>query len=485
MHSIDEAAGGASTPPTWNAQLIIDLTQSGLPSDTPVYIYCAGQVGDTFYYLDSSFMPQVMALADNTIAAGTFPGMDQLSTAAQQTLAASYPSAWADWSIQVEVGTTLVLCLGNINTANIPGLGTGTSAFSGRVYFSVGIPKLPFTVQSSGYTQPVFGNGTGVPGSLTLFDWIEFSYDSEGNFNGNTSQENQFGFPLMLTGYPLNGQTQPVQGMYDTPRADILDTIAAGAAPFWGSGIVVPVPAGCEAAYPSNTGYLRAISPVSISGIPPSQNTLSTELNAYFDTLITTAYQGWQSTPIVVTDVATGSYTGVVFPVQGADITTPTDYPTGSLAFYPGSFQTMADLAQALNSSNPPAVGFYLTGSSSNLITSNDIWQCANSLATGSTAQLNVGKNLAAAFNRGLVVSPDGSVVTSLNDGTCAQSASTFYPEGGTFNAWAMAFHTWNKNGLAYAFPYDDVCDQNPTIPPPGQSLVAQAVRITLGGFWN
>lgn len=93
--------------------MIIALTQSGLPFSTPVYIYCVGQVGDTFYYLDSSFTPQVMALSDNTIAAGTFPGMDQLSTAAQLTLAASYPSNWADWSIQVEVGTTLVLCLGN------------------------------------------------------------------------------------------------------------------------------------------------------------------------------------------------------------------------------------------------------------------------------------------------------------------------------------------------------------------------------------
>lgn len=56
----------------------------------------------------------------------------------------------------------------------------------------------------------------------------------------------------------------------------------------------------------------------------------------------------------MVTDVSTGSYTGVVFPVQGANITTPADYPTGSLACYQGSFQTMADLAQALNSDNPP-----------------------------------------------------------------------------------------------------------------------------------
>ena len=66
---------------------------------------------------------------------------------------------------------------------------------------------------------------------------------------------------------------------------------------------------------------------------------------------------------------------------------------------------------------------------------------------------MNVGKNLAAAFNRGIVVSPDGSVTTSLNDGTCAQSASTFYAEGGTFNAWAMAFHTWNKKVSRMHFP--------------------------------
>lgn len=473
-------AGADSTPPTWSAQLIIDLTQSGLPSDTPVYVYCVGQVGSTFYYLDNDFMPQVMSTSDNTEAAGTFPGMDQLSTPAQQTLAANYPQAWANWSIQVEVGTTLVLCLGNINTANIPGLGTGTSAFSGRVYFSIGIPILPFTVQSNGtYTQPVW---TGFPGSLTLFDWIEFSYDSEGNFNGNTSQVNQFGFPLMLTGYPMGGQAQPIQGVFDIPRADILNEIAAGPAPFWGSGVAIPIPSGCEAAYPANTGYLRALSPDTISA---SSSTLAAELNTYFDSVITTAYQAWQSTPIVVTDVATGSYTGVVFPVQGANITTPTDYPTGSLAFYQGSFATMTDLAQALNSSDPPAFGFYLIGASSNLITSNDIWLCANSLATGGAAQLNVGKNLAAAFNRGIVVAADGTVITSLNDGTCAQSAATFYPDGGTSNAWAMAFHTWNKNGLAYGFPYDDVCNQNPTIPPPGESLVAQAVRITLGGFWQ
>jgi len=94
----------------------------------------------------------------------------------------------------------------------------------------------------------------------------------------------------------------------------------------------------------------------------------------------------------------------------------------------------MTDLAQALNSNNPPAFGFYLTGASSNLITSNDIWQCANSLATGGTSQQNVGKNIAAAFNRGIVVAADGTVITSLNDGTCAQSAATFYPDGGTFN---------------------------------------------------
>ncbi|NOQ77363.1 MAG: Tat pathway signal protein [Methylococcaceae bacterium] len=481
----------ASSSGVSDAQLIIDLTQTDLPATTPVYIYVVGLVSgtsDIYYYLDNDFTPQIMATSDNTQAAQTFPGMSQLSTEAQQAIAPNYPLAWADWSIEVEVGSSLILNLGAINKTNIPTLSTGTSAFSGRIYISVGVPKLPFTVQKTGYTAPVFGGSSGISGSLTQYDWIEFSYDSLGNFNGNTTQVNQFGFPLMLTGTPVGGQPYPTQGTLNITGNAILSAIAAANAPLGGATVMTPVPVGCAAAYPTGTNYLRAISPTTASG------DINSSLNTYFDANIKTAYKAWQSTPLVTIDLSSGPYTGVVFPVPAVNLlektktstvvvkqSAPANYPPGSLAFYKGNYPTLVDLVTELQSSNTPA--FFLTGSTQNTISSNDIWQCANSLACGDTAQKNVGKMIAAAFNRGIMVDPDGIVLTSLNDGTCATLADTFYPASGTFNAWADAFHDYNRNGLAYGFPYDDVCDQNPSIPPSGDTLVASFIRIALGTF--
>ena len=103
------------------AQLIIDLTQTDLPADTPVYAYVIGEVSTTstnyYYYLDANFMPQLMSTGDNTIPQNTCP---DLPVSAQKALAPNYPSAWADWSMSVQIGSNLVLPLGNINTANIP-----------------------------------------------------------------------------------------------------------------------------------------------------------------------------------------------------------------------------------------------------------------------------------------------------------------------------------------------------------------------------
>lgn len=463
--------------PNGGAQLIIDLTQTDLPLGTPVYIYIVGLVSTTYYYIDTNGNPQIMNTSDNTNAAGTFPGMSNLTQDAQNAISIGYPLAWADYSLQVEVGGNLVMNLGNINTSTISTLGTGTAAFSGRVYISVGVPKLPFTVQSSGYTAPVYGLGSGVTGSLCLYDWIEFSYDSEGNFNGNTTQVNQFGIPLMLTGTNNAGTTFPTQGTLNQSQTEILSTIAGNNSLFGGSSVVLPIPSAATVAYPLGISYLRAISPVTVSGA-------GTSLNTFFDADLATAYSAWQSTPLVTNDVSTGYYTGIVFPVSGSVITPPSDYPAGSLAFYEGNYATLEDLAVYANKPTTN-VAFYLTGSSSNTVTSNDIWQCANSLATGSTAQGNVGKMIGAAFNRGVVVDAKGNVLTTLDDGTCASLSSSFYSSGTNFNHWSKWFHEFNTNGLAYGFPYDDVCSQNPSIPPAGDTLVAEFIRITMGRFFS
>ena len=439
------AAGGTVTTP-----LTIDATQSDLPSGTPVYAYIVGLVAstNTFYRIDASGTPHALSAADNVQAAGTFPGSSGLVAAAASAIAPNYPLAWADYSIPVSQTSPTKISLANINPTTMPGLGTGTSAFSGRVYISVGVPKLPFTAQANGYTAPVF---TTQPGYLTLFDWIEFSYDSQGNFNGNTTQVDQFGFPLFLNGTP--GGTQ--QGQYTASRATIMNAIVNATPPIGGLAFQVAVPAAAASAYPAGINLLRLV----------SAKTLNTagSFSTYFDTAIHAAYTAWQTTPIVTHEQSTNAYYTGYVPTSGAN--------AGSLVFVSGNFPTLLALTAAAPSTAfmvPAAGGF---------IPTNDVWQCANSLATGSADQKNVQKQLAAMFNRGF---PSASVPTLLDDAACP-SGTTFYPAGSTNNTWSHTFHQYSANGLAYGFPYDDVCAQNPSI-----SLTSTtAVTITLGKFFS
>ncbi|WP_144063499.1 beta-1,3-glucanase family protein [Caballeronia insecticola] len=443
----------ASSPPqtggtTSSAKtpLTLDLTQTDLPAGTAVYAYVIGEVslasGNTQYWIDSTGTPHVMSAADNTIPAKTFPGSSALPGSEAAALAETYPNAWADYSIPLTVGSSFALDLSKLNATTIPGLGTGTAAFSGRIYVSVGVPKLPFTaLGSSQYTAPVTVGG---PGSLTLFDWIEFSFDSNGNFNGNTTQVDQFGFPLLLNGTP--GGT--LQGQYNVSRPAIIDAVSNLPAAFY-----MPQTVAAPSAFPAGLAVngnvtLRALSPKSIS----AQAQYSGSLLTYFDQTIENWYRTWTTTPLSVTDLSTGTYTGLVQPGVG-------------LTFYSGS-------------SASGTAAFTVGGPGTPGISSYDVWQCANALATGSDAAKNVQKMLAAAFNRGVMAN-------TLADATCSNDAASFYQIAGSntlvANPWAQLFHRLSTNSLAYAFPYDDVCNQNPSI-----GLTAtQSVTIALGKFFS
>ena len=425
--------------------LTIDATQTDLPAGTAVYAYIVGEVNAngviTQYRIDASGTPHAMSTADNTNAALTFPGSSTLAAADAAVIATNYPLAWADYSIPVSLTSKTVIDLANINATALPGLGTGTAAFSGRIYLSVGAPRLPFTpLSGSQYTAPV---PNAFPGMLTLFDWIEFSYDASGNFNGNTTQVDQFGFPLLLDGAPGG----VLQGQFKLSRPAVLNAVAA-----LGTAFDQSVPITAPSAYPAGIAALRVLSPKTIT----SQNGYSGPLLSYFNNTITSWYSNWQTTPLVTTDQSTGSYTGIV--------------TGGALTFYQGAYATLAELQAA----NLP-VAFTVGSGSSPGIPSYDVWQCANSLAMGSAAALNVQKMIAAAFNRGVMN-------YALDDVTCQNAAGTFYPAGGIYNSWAALFHQQvSSNGLAYGFPYDDVCNQNPSI-----SLSAtQSVTVTLGKFFS
>lgn len=435
-----------NSPSAAKTPLTLDLTQTDLPAGTPVYAYVIGEVslpsGNTQYWVDSTGVPHVMSAADNTVPAGTFPGSAALPAGEAATLAATYPDAWADYSIALTVGSSFVLDLAKLNTTTLPGLGTGTAAFSGRIYLSVGVPKLPFTARSSSsYTAPVIVGG---PGALTLFDWIEFSFDSNGNFNGNPTQVDQFGFPLWLSGTPGGA----LQGQYKVSRPAVIEAVSTLPADFH-----VPQSVAAPSAFPAGLAVggsvpLRVLSPKSIS----AQSGYTGALLSYFDQTIENWYQTWANpaTPLSTTDLSTGTYTGLVQSGVG-------------LSFYSGATAT-------------GTAAFTVGGAGTPGISSLDVWQCAGALATGSDAAKNVQKMIAAAFNRGVMAN-------TLDDATCTNDAATFYQITNAstlvFNPWAQLFHQLSTNALAYAFPYDDVCSQSPSI-----GLAAtQSVTITLGKF--
>lgn len=423
--------------------MVLDLTQTDLPSGTPVYLYVVGGVLPSGnaplvpYYLDATGLPHAMELTDNKVAAGLYaPGAPSGSA-----LANFYPDLWANYSIPATLGQAVSIPLTKITPANVQGLGTGTAAFSGRVYISIGQAILPFSVQTTTggvltYAAP--SPVTNAVGSGCLFDFMEFSVDSTLSFDGNTSQVDQFGFPFTMTS---SGGT--VQGGFNASRSSILTKVGNLPAPFGGSTLITPIPNGASSFYPTGISSLRAFSPSDYASNVPVANQASDEIFNYFNTAVQSWFTHWQTTPLHVTDTASGTFTGTV---SGNTLTF-----TGSETF-----------------SIPSGGG---------LIPSLDIWQCAHSLASGDPSQKNIEKIIAAAFNRGVVQD-------ALTDVSCAPpyyaAAQPFDGQTQPYNPWSQLFHQVSSNGLAYGFAYDDVCSQSTTMVFP---LSTQGVTITLGKF--
>jgi len=423
-----------------NIPLTINTANAGLPTDTPVYMYILGEVktggADNFYWVDANGNPTLMSTTDNTNDVGTFPNSSEIMPAAVTALKDNYQEKWANFAIPVDTSGSTTINLANINTANIPGLGTGTEAFSGRIYLSVGVPILPFSVTTGGYKAPVFYNGSG---QYTLFDWIEFSFDSLQNINANTTMVDQFGLSLTLEVTAPNAKSGTLTKVglnATTTRNDMIEleaqlyaegrVIAPSATMVTPTGSYKPV-------YPSNInfnagGILRVLSPGQIVANP----SISSNLSTYFDSNINAAYTAWLTTPLVVQVTTDTVYSAMA--TQG-----------GVLKFKAGNFST----ATAWNAA--PAAEFEFA----NKITTKEIWLCDGTLASGSTASKNVGKVIAASFTRG---------VASNSMTAIACNVGGFYPSGGVYSQWASIAHQYSLDKLAYGFAYDDVCSQSPSI---------------------
>jgi len=450
LYALSSSGAIFASPADVPVPLVIDATQANLPVGTQVYAYIVGGISTNggvslaaAYHLDAGGNPIPMATADSTIAAGTFPDPGHaVSPSDTSALAATYPQAWADYSIPISLSSPTVIDFSKINTTTVPGLGTGTAAFSGRIYLSIGIPKLPFTpTSSSGYTQP--GYLSTDAGSMLLWDDMEFSYDSAGDFNCNPTQVNGIGLVLTLDGSP--GGT--LMGKYAVARDVLLSDLAAADTSYG----TLLTPNTTPSAFPAVTD-LRIQSP----GQAIAATGYSGGLTSSFENNLNAWYATWANADLTVTDVNTGTWvgrvssTGLLFTYQNGSATGTQGAPTYSSFTYSG------------------------TGANGAL-SSTDVWLCA---ATGpDDFQNNVQKIVLAAFNRGVVSG-------TLDDGACPDP-STFYPTGAgaqESNQYSKLVHGYavpnsaNGQRLAYGFAFDDVCGANPSI----TLSPARSITVTL-----
>jgi hypothetical protein len=409
-------------------------------------LYPNGNLGATFtnYWMDAQSNVHLMSASDTTPggatgeAAGTFPNSGTLASGDATTLATQYPSNWANYAIPISTTTPTVLDLYNINATNISGLSTGNGAFSGRLYISIGVPILPFTpTSSSAYGGPGFVGS----GSLFLFDYLEFSFDSTQAFNSNISQVQGVGLPMTLDGTP-GGTTQ---GNYTVSRSALIGDILAQS----GGYSDLAVANTTTSAYPAGLADLRVLSPQILTS-----TAYNGSLTTLFNTTIANFLTALKTQPLVTHDTATGYYTGMVL-TNAAD--------QGFITFFPGDFTT---LTQAQAETLTPAFTVPASGD----LTTYDVWQSSTS---GAIAYQNVAKQIYAALNRGY----DDTGAVALDDGNCPTPSTSYYQAGTTYNAYSGILHQYSANALAYGFPYDDVCAQNPSFTLTGTT----GVTVTLG----
>jgi len=296
----------------------------------------------------------------------------------------------------------------------------------------------------TGYTAPALASGS--VGSLCLFDWLEFSFDINQALNINTTQVDQFGFPISMNASGV-GMSGGEQGVLNTSRSAIINNLAGLSSSLFNSAVPVPTSGVDTDAYPSSiytNNTLRSVSP----------KTVATVSDSYFTNTINTWYTNWTTTPLVTNDTATGYYSGMVV--------------GGTLTFKQGNYSTASSWISASTSGQ-------FTNSQ---IISYDVWQCANSLASGTGSQKNVQKMIAAAFQRGTMNAANYSLDDS-NGASFSPPLSENYFNSPS-NTWAQKFHQFNANKLAYGFPYDDVGSLQPSI---STSSGTTALNIQVGLF--
>ena len=424
------SAPSCSTNSSASIPIIIDASvlATGIPQNVPMYAYISGKqsVANIQYLYDPAQKKPVQA--NSLTNANQYAGPGMLANSPAATI--HYAEAWTNIAIPLDrTCATLIADLASFNSTNISGLASPAPNFSGRIWISVGEPLLPFTplADPTQVTFPAFDN---TYGSFAFYDWIEFSWDATGDLFLNTTQVDQYGFSISAkaTGSTVSN---PEIGIYNQPRSTILSTLKSigNQNPVFGTPIPIPTTQGISpTAYPpsaNTSGTIRMLSP---------KQWVATQTSTYLDSYISNMLTFWSTNWVAVSCPGSGTYYGLA---SGSTLNFYTSKTSGAVAF---SFST--------------AVGGGLS--------TNNILACNGAIALGSADQKNIGKALAAGFNRGVFTNAGGGTTVinidqSNNNANFTPPLSSDYKVNPQYNTWAYNFHKFSSDGYAYGFPYDDV----------------------------
>ncbi|MES2932510.1 MAG: beta-1,3-glucanase family protein, partial [Pseudomonadota bacterium] len=278
---------------------------------------------------------------------------------------------------------------------------------SGRVFVSLGGPMFIKIVSDGngqvGFAGPNVLNPTD-PNIDVYFDWYEFSYNNIGLWI-NTTQVDQFGFPL-------------VQDVYGANNWHMQTGIKQSRAALFGS-YITDLPVAFNATPPSP---YRILAPAKTSFDAGQVN------GNYFDAYVNEVWT-YYSTNTLTIDM------------------------WGGARRFSGKTQGNQFVFTEINKGNGAYVGgtFTIIGKP----TTQDILEGKGVLATGNSTESAIEAQLCAAFNRHI-----------MHDPSKWETPSAWY-SASPANWYAKFWHDHSIGGLAYGFAYDDVGDQSATIMAP------------------
>src|SRR5579859_3841175 len=292
--------------------------------------------------------------------------------------------------------------------AQAPTFTAPTYIAGGRMYISVGSP-LFIPIGNNSWGGPDLGNPTD-PNLDVNFDWYEFAYVfNRTPFGGNTTQVDMFGLPLTARlQQTAIGYDQTV-GITLT-RDQVFSQYASAVAP----------------AFRPLANSFRIVAPYKGDFKPGGSQ--ANYMQTYIDQ-VWSFYTTNQFTYHRLSDTFTGSVVG-------------------------GRFQFTKN-----------GVGPFFI----NKPTTFDVLACANTMASGSTIELELEAEFCAAFNRGVAMN------------TANWRNPSAYYTNTVKNDYAMFWHQISLANRAYGFAYDDVNDQSavkilPNANPPSS--------LTIGVGW-